>query len=46
MILSNRTKYGEDAEQAPRNAEILDQTHKFIVGLIFARQINEVPPSY
>lgn len=35
-ILPDDSQTGEDAEQAARDAEIRDQTHKFIVGLIFA----------
>jgi Cu+-exporting ATPase len=35
-IPADKTIDGEDAEQAARDAEIRDQTHKFIVGLIFA----------
>jgi Cu+-exporting ATPase len=35
-ILPEGLQTGEDAEQAARDAEILDQTNKFIVGLIFA----------
>jgi len=35
-ILPEGSQTGEDAEQAARDAEIRDQTNKFIVGLIFA----------
>jgi len=34
-ILPAESETGEDAEQAARDAEIRDQTNKFIVGLIF-----------
>ncbi len=35
-IAPSDNESGEDAEQAARDAEIRDQTHKFVVGAIFA----------